>query len=138
MRRFSVTSIVLYATLTGCSGTQSASDAGGAVARSGEPSLVGTWRLVTMYEPVDTPHEVKLLFFIRFYADGSAASWPTPDEPVSRGKYVFVNGRLSLPDVPGKSVEVHVTAEEMSYFTNEAGCKYRRVTPDLTPGEFPH
>lgn len=130
--------LISCATLAGCASTPHAAESKPSAATPQAASLIGTWRLVSMNDPKGTVHPVNKPFFMRFYANGESASWPTPIAPISRGKYTFVDGQLTLPDAPrAGSLPVRVTETEMSYTTNDGGCVYRRVTPDLEPGQLP-
>jgi hypothetical protein len=105
-------------------------------------ALIGTWQFVS----VDgTP--VKQPFFMRLYADGSAATWPAPaDWPttvkgVSRGKYTLRGNMFMIETGQGAdnpAVRLQLKGDEMNLF-NEDGDHliYRRVTPALEPGKYP-
>ena len=99
--------------------------------------LVGTWRLVTMSEG-EKVRAVSNPFFVRFYSDGTCASWPTPVAPISRGLYTVTDGQLTLPDAPhSDAVQLRLTDSKMWYWSDRVGCVYHRVTPDLEPGRLP-
>jgi hypothetical protein len=130
--------LIACAALAGCASTPNAADPKQQVTETPHTAgVIGTWRWVSVTEH-GTTHPISSPFFMRFFPNGDAASWPTPELPVSRGKYSFANGRLSLGDGPdAKAVPVHLTDSELSYTANGGHCVYRRVTPDLEPGQLP-
>jgi len=102
-----------------------------------QSQIVGTWKMISMTEddkllPVTQP------FFMRFYADGTAATWPTPVAPITRGKYKYEDGVLSLPGVDTSTpVQVRCTHEKLWYWSQDGECLCYRVEPDLEPGKMP-
>jgi hypothetical protein len=133
--------IFVCAIVGGCASNPSSSD------REQPPTilpsqadLAGTWKWISVKEGATGKIDlIQMAFYMRFYADGTAASWPTPNGAVSRGVYALTNGRLSLPDAPlSDSVQIRATHEKF-WFWNKDGdtCLYYRVSPDLEPGKLP-
>jgi len=84
-------------------------------------------------------------FHIRYYADGTAATWPAPagwrttTNGVSRGRYHLVGEFLVVETGTGKNdpkARMIITGDEMVLTNDESNrLVYRRVVPDLEPGK---
>ena len=104
--------------------------------------IVGTWRWVRAGQ---TP--VKEPLYIRYYADGTAATWPAPEDwpttvaGVSHGRYHLEGQCLVIETGAGKDdpkPRMEVKGDEMILISNESDrLIYRRIVPDLEPGKFP-
>lgn len=134
---------ILISILTGCStASHDASTMPTTATTQTSPApLVGTWKwdsvkiAATGKEmPIEEP------FFMRFYEDGTMATWPTPSQQVSRGSYAVRNGKLVLLNLPSgeKELPIQVTLDQMS-LSNEQGDRtvYHRVVPNVEPGRLP-
>ncbi len=149
-----IIAVAIAAFVQGCASHSPAPDAKrppGTMPSQG--SLIGTWRFVSVTEgATGKVHEVGQVFFIRFYANGSCASWPVPKEEiyqpgafntdanrVSRGLYKLQDGKLTLPDAPlSNAVQLRLTDTKMWYSDDDGDtCLYFRVQPDLEPGRVP-
>jgi hypothetical protein len=100
--------------------------------------LVGTWRFISFTDgQTDETKRISEPFFMRFYSDGTVASWPTPVAPVTRGLYKLQDGMLTLPDAPAADkCRVRLTHDKMWMWNESDGrCLYYRVEPDLEPGK---
>ncbi len=141
LTRLSSLSLIAIVLLSGCTSTQRSVDAKqSSTTMPSQASLIGTWRMVSMFENDGTVHPApaESPFFIRFYPDGTAATWPTPIAPVTRGEYKVIDGQLTLPDAPSsKPAQLRVSDTQMRYWTDDGGCEFERVTPDLEPGRLP-
>lgn len=143
---------VLLMLCQGCSSTQpSASTQSVVSAEAIATGLVGTWRLDSVIEGgteiVHRPLKPNL-FLMRFFADGSCASWPIPKDEigaafnvdrngVSWGRYELKDGILSLPGVEG-GAKIDIKGDEFSYAGDEGErWLYHRISPDLQPGAMP-
>ena len=125
-------------TLFGCSAFPAPETQSNIIA-SKEPGLVGTWQWVSVTEgSTGKLHQVKYKFYIRYYPDGTLATWPTPSGKISRGRYALIDGTMSLQDTSGNEdmrVPLRIVKDEY-WMTNENRdvVYYRRVVPDLEPG----
>jgi len=82
---------------------------------------------------------------VRYYADGTAATWPAPEgwstttNGVSHGRYHLEGEFLVLETGAGKDdpkSRMTITGDEMVLITDESNrLVYRRVVPDLEPGK---
>jgi hypothetical protein len=126
--RATVVSVVV---LAGCVGTST-------TVSSKHPGLVGTWKWISMDQEI-----VKSPFYIRYYPDGAAATWPAPrgwsdTNGVSRGRYHLEGQFLVLETGQGKDdprTRMKVTGDELVLVSNESNrLVYHRVVPDLEPG----
>jgi hypothetical protein len=119
-------------------------------------NIIGTWQLESITERASgTVHPAHAtMIFMRFFEDGSAATWPAPrDVPntpgpvlntdangVSRGHYALRNGLLFLlPGAPNdKGKKLDFADSEFSYLDDEGDLYlWLRVRPDLEPGMLP-
>jgi hypothetical protein len=103
-------------------------------------SIVGTWQLVRVDQQAFTNP-----FFMRFYSNGTAATWPAPDgfsttNGVSHGGYHFKGTLLVIETDAGKddpTTKVEIRGDEMTTFCGETNrLIYHRIVPDLQPGKF--
>ena len=104
--------------------------------------IIGTWQWV-----LDNGSPVSQLFFIRYYANGKAASWPSPKDwsdskGVSHGRYSVTNNILiietgSAANNPKSQIEIQ---DQDMLVTTASGHQlvYRRVTPGIDPGKLPN
>jgi hypothetical protein len=105
-------------------------------------SIIGTWQWVRVdKQPVKDP------FFVRYYTNGSAATWPAPDSwrtttnGVSRGGYhlegefLVIETGAGTNDPKGK---IEIKGDEMTVigYDTTKHLIYHRVIPDLEPGKF--
>src|SRR5260370_34520968 len=106
-----------------------------------QSSPVGTWRWIRVdQQPVKEP------FYVRYYLDGTAATWPAPEgwpattNGVSRGRYHLEGEFLVLETGSGKDdpkTHMDIRNAEMVLVTVESNrLIYHRVVPDLEPGMF--
>ena len=103
-------------------------------------SVVGTWQWVAVDQ-----HPVKEPFFIRYYPDGKATTWPAPagwstTNGVSYGTYHLSGRSLVLETGAGTNdpkIQIQVKGDKMTLINDESNhLTYRRVVPDLQPGQF--
>jgi hypothetical protein len=103
-------------------------------------SIVGTWQWVRVDQK-----RVLIPFFMRFYSNGTSASWPAPNgfsttNGVSRGGYHFEGALLVLETGAGKrdpKCKLEITGDQMTVIGEETNhLIYHRVVPDLEPGKF--
>ena len=132
MRHSSIVLAFVAITLAGCAaGSRSSSNA----------SVVGTWQWAAVdQQPVKEP------FFIRYYPDGKAATWPAPagwstTNGVSYGGYHLSGRFLVIETGAGTNdpkTQIHIKGNEMILINDESNrLTYRRVVPDLQPGKLP-
>jgi hypothetical protein len=103
-------------------------------------SIIGTWQWVRLdQQAVPNP------FFMRFYTNGTAATWPAPGgfsttNGVSRGGYHFEGALLVIETGAGKNdpkCKVEIRGDEMTVIGDETNrLSYHRIVPDLEPGKF--
>ena len=103
-------------------------------------SIIGTWQWVRVdQQAVPNP------FFMRFYTNGTAVTWPAPDgfsttNGVSHGGYHFDGALLVIETGAGKNdpkSKVEIKGDEMTMIGDETNrLIYHRVVPDLQPGKF--
>jgi hypothetical protein len=103
-------------------------------------SIIGTWQWVRVDEqPITNP------FFMRFYSNGTAATWPAPNgfsttNGVSHGGYHFEGALLVIETGAGQKdpkAKVEIKGNEMVTVGDETNRYiYRRVVPDLEPGKL--
>jgi hypothetical protein len=111
-------------------------------AQSVRDSLVGTWRWDSITEGASgTEHTVTEAFFMRFYANGTLATWPTPWHEVSHGRFDVKDGKLVLLDLPtvgSKTIPMSIKNGKLT-MVNEDGdaVVYHRILPNLDPGQLP-
>jgi hypothetical protein len=112
---------------------------------SNPKTIVGTWQWVRVDQQAIT-----YPFFMRFYSNGIAATWPAPDgfsttNGVSRGGYHFDGALLVIETGAGKNdpkTQVEIKGDEMTMVcaADESDVSHRliyhRVVPDLEPGKF--
>jgi len=111
-------------------------------------ALVGTWRFESATNPatgVTTAAQVN--FFMRFYKDGSVASWPVSKDQagsgyvdtngVSIGSYQVENGSLLIS--PNRTLaHVRISDDQFSYVESDGSrVVYRHLPTDLEPGVLP-
>ena len=105
-----------------------------------QPSLVGTWRWISVDgRPMEGP------FYVRYYSNGAAATWPAPKgwptttNGVSYGRYHLEGEFLLLETGAGKDdpkAHMEIRGDEMTLMNNESNrLVYRRVVPELAPGK---
>ena len=104
-------------------------------------SIVGTWQWVQ----VDT-QVVNEPFFVRYYADGRAATWPAPagwsttTNGVSYGGYHVSAGFLVIETGAGTNdpmTRIKIRGSEMVLINDESNrLIYHQVVPDLEPGKL--
>ncbi len=107
--------------------------------KSIEGDVVGTWRWVSV-----NGKRVPEPFYIRYYANGTLASWPAPkswsdSKGVSRGHYAITNGFLVLKtgstDSPKSRIQIQ--KDQMKFKTGEGvQLIYQRVLPTVEPGRL--
>lgn len=103
--------------------------------------LVGTWRWVQVdRQPIEHP------FYIRYYVDGTALTWPAPagwstTNGVSHGRYHLHKKLLIVETGAGKADPksvMEIRGSELVLVNEESNrLIYRRVIPDLEPGKVP-
>jgi len=108
---------------------------------SAPKAIVGTWQWVRVDRQV-----IPYPFFMRFYSDGTSASWPAPEgfsttNGISHGGYHFERGYLVIEtsvDKSGPKAKVEISGDELTMVscgeTNRL--VYHRIIPDLEPGKF--
>ena len=103
-------------------------------------SIVGTWQWVRVDQQA-----VKEPFFVRYYADGKAATWPAPNgwsttNGVSHGGYHLDGNFLVIETGEGTNdpkSQIQIRGNEMTLINDESNrLIYHRVVPDLQPGKF--
>jgi hypothetical protein len=104
-------------------------------------SIVGTWQWVRVDKQAITEP-----FFIRYYTNGAAATWPAPDSwgtttnGVSHGGYHLEGEFLVIETGAGKNdpkAKIEIRGDEMTVIGDETNhLIYHRVVPDLEPGKF--
>jgi len=104
-------------------------------------SIVGTWQWVRVDQ-----RAIKEPFFVRYYADGAAATWPAPagwstsTNGVSRGGYHLVGEFLVIETGAGTNdpkTKIEIKGDEMTLISDESiRLIYHRVVPGLEPGKF--
>ena len=103
--------------------------------------LVGTWR--AEYVKVGELGEMqgKTLpwpnpFFMRFYEDGTVATW-SPFRTVPRARFEVKDGQLYLPDIRSQGSPLGVMKDRMWYSGAEGDTLFfQRVSPNLEPGQM--
>ena len=110
------------------------------------PAIVGTWQWIRVDQ-----HAVTVPFFVRYYTNGTAATWPAPEywgtttNGVSRGGYHLDGNFLVIETGRGTNdpkTKIEVKGDELILTTaadaSDEGHNliYRRVVPDLEPGKF--
>jgi len=105
-------------------------------------SIVGTWQWVRVDQQV-----IKEPFFVRYYTNGTAATWPAPagwsttTNGVSRGGYHIDGDFLVIETGAGTNdpkAKIEIRGDEMTLISDESPrLIYHRVIPDLSPGKFP-
>jgi hypothetical protein len=108
---------------------------------SSPKTIVGTWQWVSVDQQA-----IPYPFFMRFYSNGIAATWPAPDgfsttNGVSRGGYHFDGAVLTVDVGAGTNnpkSQIEIKGGEMIMMTCDETNRYiyRRVVPDLEPGKF--
>ncbi|MGA2052772.1 MAG: lipocalin family protein, partial [Opitutales bacterium] len=103
-------------------------------------SIVGTWQWVRVNDQaINGP------FYIRFFPDGTAATWPAPEgfsttNGVSHGDYHYDGEFLVIEtgaDKDNPKSRVAISGDELTMTDDEANRYiYHRVVPDLQPGKF--
>lgn len=106
-------------------------------------AIVGTWQWVGVDQ-----RAIPNLFYIRFYSDGTTATWPAPAGPhttngVLHAGYRFDGANLviatNLDRIDPKS-KVEIKGDQMEIAMVNCGetnrYSYRRVIPDLEPGKL--
>lgn len=103
--------------------------------------LIGTWRWISV-----NGHSVERQpFYMKFNADGTSASWPSPKgwgdkNGVSHGKYSIKNKRIILELGDGKqnpAAPFEIKGDELIMRGDEdARLLYRRVTPAPAEGKL--
>src|SRR5438552_13134608 len=135
MQTSSLTIALLALLLAGC-----AFDSSHRVVRT-ETGLVGTWQWIRVdQQPVKQP------FYVRYYPDGTAATWPAPEgwpttvRGVSRGRYHLDGDFLVLETGAGKNdpqSRMEIKGNEMILTTGESNTLvYHRIVPTLEPGKI--
>jgi hypothetical protein len=104
-------------------------------------AIVGTWQWVKVDQQA-----IPYPFFMRFYSNGTAATWPAPDgfsttNGVSRGGYHYDGAVLIVDTGAGTNnpkSQVEIKGDEMVMMTCDETNRYiyHRVIPDLEPGKF--
>jgi hypothetical protein len=103
-------------------------------------AIVGTWQRVSVDQQVITNP-----FFMRFYTNGLAATWPAPSgfsiaKGVSYGGYHFEGAFLVIETGAGKNdpkTKIEIRGDEMTMISDETNrLIYHRIVPDLQPGKF--
>ena len=103
--------------------------------------LVGTWRAVEIKVAELGSMQGKTIawpnpFFMRFYDDGTAATWP-PYKPNVRTRFEVRDGKLFLPEVRPNGVSLGVTTDQMWYSSDQGDTIFFRRVADLEPGQIP-
>jgi len=102
-----------------------------------QADVLGTWRFVRVTGgETGKAYPWLVPFYVRSYPDGTAATWPTPVAPITRGRYEVEDGELLLNDSDTKHhVRLRVSHDKM-WFWNDDGdeCLYYRVAINLQPG----
>ncbi|HEV7927651.1 MAG TPA: lipocalin family protein [Verrucomicrobiae bacterium] len=127
------------AVLAGCASSSTTS------AVTPPTAIVGTWQWVR----VDR-HKVTEPFFVRYYTNGTAATWPAPagwsttTNGVSQGRYHLDGDFLIIETGEGTNdpkSRIEMKGDELILVTtgdeSDVGHRliYRRVVPDLQPGK---
>jgi hypothetical protein len=104
-------------------------------------SIVGTWQWVRVdQQAVNEP------FYVRYYPDGTACTWPAPSgwttttNGVSHGRYHLTGEFLVIETGAGTNdpkTHVEIKSNEMTLISDESNrLLYHRVVPDLEPGKL--
>lgn len=119
--------------LTGCSSSRPSAKT--------SSSVVGTWQWVRVDQQA-----IKEPFFVRYYPDGRAATWPAPagwgttTNGVSYGGYHLAGAFLVIETGAGTNdpkTQVKIKGNEMILISDESNrLIYRRIVPDLEPGKL--
>ena len=135
MQSSSVTIAVLALLLAGCASTPPT------VSSTTETGVVGTWQWIRVDQ-----QPVKEQFYVRYYPDGTAATWPAPKgwpttvRGVSRGRYHLDGDFLVLETGAGKNdpkSRMEIKGNEMFLSTGESNTLiYHRIVPPLEPGKL--
>ena len=103
-------------------------------------AIVGTWQWVRVDQQA-----IPYPFFMRFYSNGTSATWPAPDgfsttNGISHGGYHFEGALMVIETGAGKDdpkAKVEIKGDEMTMIGDETNrLIYHRVVPDLQPGKF--
>jgi len=128
--------IFVFAVVALTSFAQSATN----VVTKASSSIVGTWQWVRVDQQA-----IPYPFFMRFYSNGTAATWPALDgfsttNGVSRGGYHFEGVYLVTETGAGTNdpkSKVEIKGDEMTMIGDETNrLIYHRIVPDLEPGKF--
>lgn len=116
---------LLAVVLTSCIPSSPAGDA------KSSRLLLGTWQWVRFdQQPVHAP------FYIRFYSDGRAATWPVLRECVYHveGKYLIIRTGTGHSNA---RVKLRLKGDRMIMIGSDTNrFLYHRVVPALRPGQF--
>jgi hypothetical protein len=103
-------------------------------------SIVGTWQWIRVDQQT-----IKNPFFMRFYSNGTSATWPAPNgfsttNGISHGGYHFEGTLLVIETGAGKNdpkAKIEIKGDEMTMIGDETNqLIYHRIVPDLEPGKF--
>lgn len=102
--------------------------------------VVGTWKWISIDD-----RKVPEQFHVRYYTDGTAATWPAPEgwstttNGVSHGRYHLDGEYLVLETGRGKDdpkTKLEIRGDRMILVTDESiRLIYRRIVPDIEPGK---
>jgi hypothetical protein len=134
MRHSFIFLAIAAATLTSCA--QSSTNSAPKISSA----IVGTWQWVSVDQLVITNP-----FFMKFYSNGLAATWPAPRgfalaKDVSFGRYHFEGAFLVTETGAGTNdpkVKIEIRGDEMTMINDATNrCVYHRIVPDLQPGKY--
>ena len=134
MRYSSIILALAAVVLAGCAASSTTSS-------TPSSSIVGTWQWVRVDQQA-----IKEPFYVRYYPDGRAATWPAPagwsttTNGVSYGGYHLAGEFLVIETGAGTNdpkTQIKIRGNEMTLINDESNrLIYHRIVSDLQPGKF--